>query len=382
MATNVGGRFKFTDPVHLGLKFPGHKVSPGPDTTLGVTNIEAFVGGTSLPALDKGFQQGIIVADTTTGAKPGLSGSGTNQTLFVQRMTLFGGKYEVVDTNTVSGNAAQIKLGSGRQTVVGARHDTLIGGTGTQSIDGARSRESIVGGTHTYTAVGGLHDTIRGNSNSTSITAGHIVATASVESIQLSKHGNYTVKAGAADTISAVPGSAKIDIISSHGDSINLTRNTGKDTINSSGWDTIIAGTGHETIRGGPGDRMGVGKAGAAGGTLVMSHRSTTAGAIRFGTNDTVHSTKYNTKLKTATRESSVSGTSSAHVTVTNFRLGTDSLFYKGETATLNKDIVLTAHNTATGAVIVLPDGTTMTLLGVTATELQHQNSLGHLFKT
>jgi len=72
---------------------------------------------------------------------------------------------------------------------------------------------------------------------------------------------------------------------------------------------------------------------------------------------------------------------SSAHVTVTNFQLGTDSLFFKGETAALKHDVVFTAKEVDGGAKVILPDGTTMTLLGVTVKELDHQFIHGgHLF--
>jgi Ca2+-binding RTX toxin-like protein len=463
MASPVGGRFKFTDgvPVHLGLKNPGKGVSSG--AIPGDLNIEAFTGVTTLPSLAPGYTQGVIVSDTVTGDRaPELIGTGTNQLLTGRRLTLFGGNYKVVDTNTVPGNTARITAGSGNQTVVGAAHDTLIGGTGTQSIVGSAGHESIVGGTGTYSVVGGAHDTIKASSSSTSLTTGHIAGGAGLMAITIGKAGHYKVNSGAGDTITAVAGSAIARISGAKGDRINLTGNTGRvtmvsgaggdtitagtgqetvvgkggsltltlgasgtdsvsgsavvgagdtirsasganliytlgksstsvsggDLLNLSGStgtdtiiafrdnsgkqygkvnDTIIAGNGHETIKGGPGDRIGVGNGSVVGGTLTFIHSSTLPGAEHFGTNDTVNSTTYDTVTTGVATRGTVVGSSLANVTVTNFKVGTDSLFYKGETSTLNNDIVITSRQFNGNTTFTLPDGTVMTLIGVSS---------------
>jgi len=70
-----------------------------------------------------------------------------------------------------------------------------------------------------------------------------------------------------------------------------------------------------------------------------------------------------------------VVGTSSAEVTVTNFDTapgaGQDFIFYQNETAATTNNIIATAKATTVGAtastVIILPDGSEMTLVGVTS---------------
>ncbi len=367
MASPVGGRFKFTDgiPVHLGLKNLGKSVSPG--AIKGDLNIEAFTGVTTLPVLSSGFQQGVIVSDTVKGdTAPHLIGTGTKQTLTGRRLTLFGGAYKVTDTNTVTGSAARITAGKGNQTVVGAAHDTLIGGTGTQSIVGSAGRELIIGGRRTYTVRGGVHDTIKGNTGATSITAGHIIATASVELIQIGKAGKYTISAGASDTITSATGSGNATITAGTSNRINLNGNTGTVSVVGKQNDTIIAGRGNETIRGIAGDRIGVGSGATVGGNLRFIHSSSTlTGGVHFGTNDTVNSATYDTVTTGVATRSNAPGSSFANVTVTNFKVGTDSLFYHGETSTLNHDIVVTSRTFHGNTTFTLPDGTVMTLIGV-----------------
>lgn len=468
MASPVGGFFKFTDgvPVRLGLKNPGHTVSPDPIS--GDLNIEAFTGVTTLPTRDPGFDQSVIVSDTVAGdTAPHLIGFGTDQLLTGRRLTLFGGNYKVTDsvTGLTTQRPSRITASYGNQTIVGAALDTLIGGNGTQSIVGSLGRESIIGGRHIYTVRGGHHDTIRGSTGATSITAGHIVGTAGSMSIFLNKAGYETVTSGLSDTISAVVGSDKATITgatsnritltgdtgrmsvvsgvndtitagtgpttvvggrgkmhltlgasgtdsvtgsatgstvagagdtirSSHaanltytlghrgtsisgGDLINLAGSTGNASINAFSDrigkqygkvnDTIIAGNGHETIKGGPGDRIGVGNGSVVDGTLTFRHSSTLPGAVAFGTNDTVNSATYDTVTPGVATRSNAPGSSFANVTVTNFVKGTDSLFYQHESNTLNNDIVITSHTFNGNTTFTLPDGTVMTLIGVTS---------------
>jgi hypothetical protein len=388
MATPTGGQFKFSaggTKVNLGLTKTGAS-KPKPGTVSGALNIEVFTGVTTgiLPTLAKGFTQGVIVSDTVTGdAAPHLVGTFPNEILTGRRLTLFGGNYMVTDsvTGSVDQRPARITAGTGNQTIVGAAHDTLTGGTGTQLLVGTAGKESIRGSRHAYTIEGGVGDTIRASHGAVSVTAGNIDGSAGSMKIVLGKIGSYTVTGGAGDSITAIKGSANATITHANHGRIDLTPDTGRISVLSTGKDIIITGKGLETVMGGPGDRIGVADGSNLGAILKFGHGSTVAGAIEFGSNDTVQSTKYNTKTGVATRDTAIGGTSSANVTVTNFRVGTDSLFYKGETSTLNHDIVVTAHAVTGGTKIILPDGTTMTLLGVTTTQLATQNSLGHLFK-
>jgi len=276
MASPVGGRFKFSPNVHLGLKNTTGKVAPG--AIVGDLNIEAFAQVTKPGSRASGFQQAVTIVDTVKGnAAPKLTGSGTNQTLTGRQLTLFGGNYKVVDTQTAAGNTALIQAGSGRQTVEGATGDTLIGGSGFDTLTGAK------------------------------------------------------------------------------------------------------------------GDRIGVGflssKTHTVAGSLLEAHRGKGSGnPVAFGTNNAsvTGAVKYNLKTGTAKRETSVLG-SNAHVTVTNFVLGSDSLFFKNETKAAEKDVVFTAKAVKVDGLassqIYLPDGTQMTLVGVSVTKLHNVFSSGaHLF--
>jgi len=157
------------------------------------------------------------------------------------------------------------------------------------------------------------------------------------------------------------------------GDLLNLSKSSGNATINvfSAGAtqllavnDTVMAGTGSDSVWGGPGDRIGVGTSSTAGGTHLFDHSTSIAGAsMTFGTND------------------SVASSSAAKVTVTNFAQGADSLFYQNESTATNSSILATATTTAGNTTITLPDGTSMTLIGITTANLTALNGAGLLFK-
>ena len=82
------------------------------------------------------------------------------------------------------------------------------------------------------------------------------------------------------------------------------------------------------------------------------------------------------------TNDSVANGVSSAaKVTVTNFAQGVDSLFYQNESPGTNSTILATATTTAGNTTITLPDGTSMTLIGITTANLTALNGAGLLFK-
>jgi hypothetical protein len=95
--------------------------------------------------------------------------------------------------------------------------------------------------------------------------------------------------------------------------------------------------------------------------------------AVGFGSNDTIASTTYDTVTGTATRDT-VEGTSSAQVTVGGFNPATDFLFYQNETAETNSAIIATTQATSVNGtastIVTLPDGTVMSLFGVTQAQL------------
>ncbi len=478
MASPTGGRFIVGPPAGfssttLGIN-NGTSVFPAP--VAGSFNIEVFTaaGVTTLPALDSGFQAGIIDPNGTLVAPGVLTGT---------TLRLFTGDYAVTDS--VTGNAAQgaatIILGSGNQRIVGAPGDTVQGGSGTQILDAieqfAGGAETIIGGSGPTTVFGGPGDSVVAGSGNTYIdgTAGKmairvgtggndsIVGTAATNTISGAAGGPDTIGGGAAtvqiqglgkgdvvafgnqtgtasinatvgsvsvtlgsgaasvfggiaDTInlgsvgqyadgalgkmtitlgtggvdsvfgSSVPGGGDTLVGGSAtllfnpqaggtGDLLNLSKSSGNATINvfSAGAtqllavnDTVMAGTGSDSVWGGPGDRIGVGTSSTAGGTHFFDHTTTIAGAaMTFGTNDSV-----------------ANGVSSAaKVTVTNFAQGVDSLFYQNESTATNSSILATATTTAGNTTITLPDGTSMTLIGITTANLTALNGAGLLFK-
>jgi hypothetical protein len=233
--------------------------------------------------------------------------------------------------------------------VIGATGDTIIAGAGTTNVEGVNGGMLIVVGAAETTnisgsGVPGLGNTITGGS------------------------GNLDFNP------SAQPG---------QGDLFNLSGSTGNATINAFGFgsariaspDTILAGNGADSVFGGAGDRIGTGNGPSVGGVHLWDHSDPLAGAsLAFGSNDTVASTAYNTAAHIATRHPEIAGSSTAVVTVTNFNTTTDSLFYQNEnTATTDAIIATSQAATIAGAastVLTLPDGTLMTLVGITQAQL------------
>ncbi len=353
------------------------------------------------------------------------------------------GKGDVIDltgnTGSVGINAtvngatnATITAGSGSTTLIGAAGDSLIGGsggteqiianlaTGISVVVGSGGSETVAsGGGNTFSALAGnasvminagKNDAINltGNTGAENIiggvgtkvtlgsglgqidgTAGAVAMTIGSANASITGSGS-TVTGG--DTVVAVgPGNVNFNLgnpgvggINTGRDFIDLSQSSGTvnqlnlfsngspipsqnvqfTTIN----DTVLAGTGKDSIFAGPGDSIGVGTATSAGGSHLWDHSSTTvSGAIAFGTDD------------------SVAASSSASVTVTNFHVGTDYLFYQHEGKATSDGIVAASTPTTVGGqasvLLHLPDGTSMTMLGVTQAQLQTANLAGTLFK-
>jgi len=175
------------------------------------------------------------------------------------------------------------------------------------------------------------------------------------------------------------------------GDLIDLSRSVGTATINVFAFqttriaspDTILATNNADSVFGGDGDRIGTGAGSVVGGAHQWSHADTVVGsAVGFGSNDTVASTNY---VGTTAIRGTVAGTSSAQVTVGGFNATTDFIFYQNENSAMNSAIVATSQATSVGGtastMVTLPDGTVMTLVGVTQTQLQAALAAGTLFK-
>ncbi len=353
------------------------------------------------------------------------------------------GKGDVVDltgnTGSVGINAtlngaanATITAGSGSTTLIGAAGDSLIGGaggteqvlanlaTGISVVVGSGGAETInSGGGNTITALagnasvliaGGAKDKINltGNTGSetailgsgAAVTVGNglaqVAGDAGTSTIVLSATGSSTVTgagvgaAGSGDTITATgsgklvfnPGNPGVGGINTGRDYIDLSKSSGANVLNtfSNGAtlpsanvqyttvnDTILSGTGSDSVWGGPGDSIGVGTSTSAGGSHTWDHSTSIAGAtMKFGTDD------------------SVTSSSSASVTVTNFQVGSDLLFYQNEAKATSDAIVATSTPTTVGGqasvLLHLPDGTAMTLVGVTQASINTANLGGKLF--
>ncbi len=329
----------------------------------GSTYIDGRAGGMRIGVGSGGTD--IIIGSTVGGAPDTITGGAAA----VQIQGL--GSGDVVDFTAQTGDAAinatagniRVTLGSGAATVFGGFGDTIAFGTASQYVDGSAGGMLIQIGSGGIGAVdnvigsgaGGGGDTIVGGSSTL-------------------RYNPQTDGGGDLIDLSGSAGNA----------TINAFRADGNDL---SGSDTIIAGNGSDSVWGGDSDRIGVGNGALVGGTHLWTHSTTIAGAaIGFGTNDTVVATSYDTVGGTATVNSTIPGASSARVTVGDgagdFDTTFDFIFYPNETAQTNSAIVATSQAADGGAssIVTLPDGTVMTLLGVTQSELQAALTAGTLF--
>jgi hypothetical protein len=275
-ATVTGGQFLFSLPSGSGFNGTLVAINDGtnplsPLPIPGDLNIEVFTSlaiGDTLPALDAGFQAGLI--------DPG--GTIANGFLIGTTLELFGGDYEVTDSLTGSNTPAEILLGSGNQSVVGADGDTLVGGSGTQLLEPnlqilghIPGPETTVGGTGSYTIIGsGQGGSIAASPNSTAATSGNIVIQPFVAFVVPSA-GNYTIASGTFDTVKALTGSANVTVTDVYESIINLVGNSGNELIITSSFgvitqDTIIAGAGDATVMGSGDDSI----VGGSGGQQLL----------------------------------------------------------------------------------------------------------------
>jgi hypothetical protein len=383
------------------------------------------------------------------------------------------GSFLAVDsiTGTDAQSPSRITLGSGSQTVVGARFDTLVGGSGPQILSALVGNETVVGGVGDASVWGGAADSIVAGSGGNQ----QIVVTGAATTVVAGLGDSATISAAAQDTILSLPAANQFVVIAAGvhdvidltgngglagvigaagdtitggggatnvegaaggmliqvgaagvtnvsgsgtsvagantvlggagnldfnpslpaggGDLIDLSGSTGSATINAFSFgasrsvahDTILAGNIADSVFGGDGDRIGTGSGSVVGGSHQWLHADTVAGAVvGFGSNDTVASTAYDTVAGSATR-GTAAGTSSAQVTIGGFSSGGDFLFYQNESAATNGAIVATAQATTLAGtpatMLTLPDGTVMTLVGVSQAQLTAALGAGRLFR-
>jgi hypothetical protein len=460
-----GGRWLFSiagTPIVLGINNGVAPVFPGAQD--GAFNIEVFTNPTvsGVPSPEPGFHASI--------ADPG--GTLENGFLTGTSLHLGGGDLLVVDsvTGAADQGPAMIALGGGNQTVLGARFDTLVGGSGAQILSALSGDQTVVGGSGDASIWGGASDSIVAGTGGE-----QIVVTGAGTTVVAGMSGTATIAAAAQNTILSLSGSTQMAVIAAgmnnlvdltgnngltgvlgaigdtiiagggatnieganggmlievgaagitnisgsagavagntirggagvlgfnpgatagNGDLIDLSGSSGAATINAFAFgatriashDTILASNLAVSVFGGDGDRIGTGNGSVVGGFHQWTHADTVAGsAVGFGTNDTVVSTTYDTVAGTASR-GTVAGTSSAQVTVGGFNTSTDFVFYQNEDQTTNSAIVATTQATTVegqaSSRITLPDGTVMTLVGVTQAQLQSALLAGTLFKT
>ncbi len=348
----------------------------GPETIYGgvgnsiVAGVSAYVDGTKGGATIVGAASGsdLIFGSGSSGSPDTIIGSVGTASLNIQGL----GAGDVVDLTASFGNATinaftppaandHIMLGGGAATVYGGTGDTISLGSAGQYVDlsGANKTSVHLGSGGTDTIIGG------------------------------GMGGSDSIFGGKAD-LSYNPQ------IGGKGDYIDLSGSFAQATINAfsaGGADTINLGGGSDSVFAGGGDRVAVGNATSAGGSHLLDHADTTAGSqVGFGTNDAVTATVYDTVTNTPLVNPFAVGVSSAHVTiggaapmgVDNFQVGTDFLFYQNESAATNSEIVATSKAIDGGAstALVLPDGTVMTLIGVTQAQLTGALAAGTLFKS
>jgi hypothetical protein len=486
MASPIGGRWVFSvadQPIVLGINNGVAPVFPQPQA--GAFNIEVFTNPSVDALVDSkidivdpnGNIVPILVVAPVPPPEPGFQSSiadagGTLENGFLTgaSLRLTSGDFLAVDsvTGAATQSPSRITLGSGKQTVVGAKFDTLIGGSGDQILSALAGNETVIGGTGNESIWGGANDSIFAITGGSG-TSQQIVLTGPGTTVRIGSAGSVTISAAAQDTIVAsVPANSpppflnNIAIAAGQNDLIDLTSNGGVSAVIGAGGDTITGGFGTTNIEGAAGgmlikvgaggttalsgsaglvagntvtggaggfnfnpnsvagkgdfidlsgsggtatinafafqstrvaapdtvlatnnadsvfggdaDRIGTGSFSVVGGTHQWIHADTLAGsAVGFGSNDTVASTTYDTVGHTATR-GTVAGTSSAQVTVGGFNTTTDFLFYQNENATTTNAIIATSQATTVGVIpstiITLPDGTVMTLVGVTQAQL------------
>jgi hypothetical protein len=459
-AVTSGGRWVFSSSAGfsgliLGINNGVAPVFPTP--VAGAFNVEVFTnpalaGQPGIPNPNPGFQSSI--------ANPG--GTLENGYLTGTDLRLTTGDLLLVDSVTGAGSQgpSKVTLGSGNQTVVGARFDTLVGGSGSQILSALVGNETVVGGTGNASIWGGAGDSIVAGSGANQ----QIVVTGSLTTVVAGIGGNATISAAAQNTILSLGGSTQNAVIAAgvnslvdltgnsglvavigavgdtivagkgttniegvsggmqivvgaggitnvsgsavpglsntivggagnlsfnpsaqagQGDLFNLSGSTGIATINAFSFgatritshDTIVAGNGADSVFAGDGDRVGTGNGPTVGGVHLWDHSDRLAGsAVGFGSNDTVASTAYDTVAHTATRHPEIVGSSTAVVTVTSFDTTTDYLFYQNENSATTNAIIATSQATTVAgiasSVVTLPDGTVMTLVGITPVQL------------
>ena len=219
--------------------------------------------------------------------------------------------YQGVALLSDQGHALNMLTGDYAVWANGHGPDTIQAGSGNDTIFGLTGHDLITGGSGPDVIYGGRHDTIQGGTGPDMIYggAGHELITGGI--------GPDVIYGGRHDTIQG-----------------------------GAGPDTIYGGAGHELITGGSGNNLIVGGSG---------HETIDGGAgnnmIQVGTGPAL------------IQDHGVAG----HDTVVGFDTGHgDQIGFEGENNASIDNVVATANENGGNTTITLPDGSTMTLVGIT----------------
>lgn len=312
----------------------------------GSGNASIWGGANDLIFTGSGINQQIVLTGPGTRVVAGISGNATISAAAGDTVTWGASGSQSLVISAGQNNLIDLSGSNGQLAIIGAPGDTIFAGLGNTNVEGAAGAMVINAGLAGITNVSGS-------------------------------------SAAGADTVIGASGSLSYNPNSSAGpgDLINLSGSTGNATINAFSFgatrivapDTIFAGNSQDSVWGGAGDRIGTGNAPFVGGNHLWTHADTGPGAVGFGSNDNVFSTAYDTVLGVATRGTTF-GTSAAQVTISGFDTMADFIFYQSETAQTTNAIIATSQATTVAGmpstIITLPDGTLMTLLGVTQAQL------------
>ncbi|MBV9151683.1 MAG: calcium-binding protein [Alphaproteobacteria bacterium] len=315
--------------------------SGGNETIWGALSDTVTAGGGGSETIGGVFGETIIGSngadvfiDATGGSESIAGGTAGNATVWTAAGdTVQGG----TGNATIGGVAGVAMVGGagGNQFLDASQGDQSIrgGSGGNETIWGAAS-DSITAGTGGNETIGGVFGETIGGSNGASV---FINATAGSQSIAGGSGGNETVWSGAGDTIAAGSGNATIGGVA--GDTIiGGAGNTFLD--GTAGSQSILGGKGNSTVWGGARDTI----QGASGGGSALIGLT--------GGNETL-------------RDNGL--TSTGYDTVTGFSEATgDRLSIANESAAAIDNVVASAQTSNGNTIISLPDGSIVTLVGVT----------------
>jgi Ca2+-binding RTX toxin-like protein len=287
---------------------------------------------------------------------------------------------------TILGGAGDtITGGAGPTTIVGARGDTVSGGPGSLLVNGLAGGQQIGGGTGNMTVWGGSGDNIVGGSGVNSLfgQAGNTIIGGAGGGLIDGSLGSqlitggfgtaaYIILGGAGDTIASGSGA---DLINGLAGSEQITGSSGAATVWGGKGDTITPGTGTVFIAGQAGDTVAGGSAASILVNAVLGTQSVAGGSgsttVWAGSADTITGGSGTQSVVIAhgnfpgavlVGDSGVAGSDA----VTGFSQSAgDRILFPNETTTAINNVVAAAQSSGGNTLITLPDGGTMTLIGI-----------------